>query len=592
MPYYYKTMMFNIHYNCLVLFAMIMIVIGQSSYLSMARTNSFSYNNKNNNNNKSNRKQSSNISAMHFLENYGYLPEMNDNELNLLDHREIERAIKLMQKYAHLPQTGRMDQRTMDIMKSPRCGVPDVKSSTTKYRRSITKRFAVYGSKWDKSPITWNLINPSKKVSTREARSIFSRAWNIWSRASDRLEFIETSDPNADILIGFYTGEHGDGQRRKFDGPGSKLAHAYAPPKGDVHFDDEENWQDKDGPSLFWTALHEFGHSLGFAHTADEGSIMFPYYRDYGSNFSLPEIDKAGVQYLYGDLGVTNDRRKTTTTTTTESYDRHRPAEISGNRKTSTIENTNEMIMCNTNIDAIASIRNEIFVFKNQSFWWVKNDLSLIRNEPIPISQYFIGFPTDINQVDAVYERRSDQLIMFFVGRYYYLFNSNRYHAGPIPLTDLGLSRKIERIDTIINWAVNGKAYIFTGSVYWRLDSQEKHVEMDYPRDISVWQGIPTHLDAAFTWKFDSVTYFFKGQSYWKFNNVEMHVQNPNPGKIRDFLFRSIDCRGNQQQQHHELKRIGRYDSLITSSSCLPVLNSMMMMITFLLFSKNIIVLI
>lgn len=106
--------------------------------------------------------------------------------------------------------------------------------------------------------------------------------------------------------------------------------------------------------------------------------------------------------------------------------------------------------------------------------------------------------------MDAVYERRSDQLIMFFVGRYYYLFNSNRYHAGPIPLTDLGLSRKIERIDTIINWAVNGKAYIFTGSVYWRLDSQEKHVEMDYPRDISVWQGIPTHLDAAFTWKFDS----------------------------------------------------------------------------------------
>ncbi|OTF76612.1 hypothetical protein BLA29_001057, partial [Euroglyphus maynei] len=73
--------------------------------------------------------------------------------------------------------------------------------------------------------------------------------------------------------------------------------------------------------------------------------------------------------------------------------------------------------------------------------------------------------------------------------RHYYLFNSNRYHAGPIPLTDLGLPIHISRIDTIIDWAVNGKAYIFTGSVYWRLNSQENRIEMDYPRDMSVWQG-------------------------------------------------------------------------------------------------------
>lgn len=134
----------------------------------------------------------------------------------------------------------------------------------------------------------------------------------------------------------------------------------------------------------------------------------------------------------------------------------------------------------------------------------MKNDLTLIRHEPIPISQYFIGFPTDIGHVDAVYERRSDQLIMFFVGRQYYLFNSNLYHAGPLPLTDLCLPEHVERIDAIIDWAVNGRAYIFTGSVYWRLNSQENCIEMDYPRDISVWQGIPTNLDAAFTWRFDS----------------------------------------------------------------------------------------
>lgn len=80
-----------------------------------------------------------------------------------------------------------------------------------------------------------------------------------------------------------------------------KLAHAFAPPNGDVHFDDDEDWVgQKNGLDLYWTAVHEFGHSLGFGHTADEKSIMFPYYRDHGDNFRLPAIDKAGVRYLYG----------------------------------------------------------------------------------------------------------------------------------------------------------------------------------------------------------------------------------------------------------------------------------------------------
>lgn len=87
-----------------------------------------------------------------------------------------------------------------------------------------------------------------------------------------------------------------------FDGRGTKLAHAFSPPNGDVHFDDDEDWaSETEGLSLYWTALHEFGHSLGFAHTADESSIMFPYYQDHGKDFKLPKVDQDGVRYLYGD---------------------------------------------------------------------------------------------------------------------------------------------------------------------------------------------------------------------------------------------------------------------------------------------------
>lgn len=139
-----------------------------------------------------------------------------------------------------------------------------------------------------------------------------------------------------------------------------------------------------------------------------------------------------------------------------------------------------------------------------QVFWWLKPDLELVRKEPIAISQYFENFPSDIEKVDAVYERKSDQKIMFFAGKQYWLFAANKLYHGPLPLTHLGLPSDIESIDAISNWGHNGRVFIFSGSIYWRMDVEETHVELDYPRDMTVWKGIPIHLDAAFTWQFDS----------------------------------------------------------------------------------------
>lgn len=34
-----------------------------------------------------------------------------------------------------------------------------------------------------------------------------------------------------------------------------------------------------------------------------------------------------------------------------------------------------------------------------------------------------------------------------------------------------------------------------------RFDEDVKHVELDYPRDMSIWRGIGYHIDAAFQWK-------------------------------------------------------------------------------------------
>ena len=122
------------------------------------------------------------------------------------------------------------------------------------------------------------------------------------------MQFTEVSG-NADILIRFVAGEHGDGE--PFDGVGHVLAHAFYPPPnggdiaGDAHFDEAETWSvDIPVPSrsidLVTVAAHEFGHSLGLAHTSVNGALMFPTYS--GSHRFLAADDIAGIQSLYGGL--------------------------------------------------------------------------------------------------------------------------------------------------------------------------------------------------------------------------------------------------------------------------------------------------
>ena len=59
--------------------------------------------------------------------------------------KEITDAIKKFQRFAGIPMTGKVDNKTMEMVLLPRCGISDIGRSSIR-----RKRYAIQGSSWDK----------------------------------------------------------------------------------------------------------------------------------------------------------------------------------------------------------------------------------------------------------------------------------------------------------------------------------------------------------------------------------------------------------------------------------------------------------
>ena len=166
---------------------------------------------------------------------------------------------------------------------------------------SISKYRAI--SQWGKTNISYFFVNGTNKINGDAERDLTRAAFKLWADETP-LSFNEAADSaQADILIGWAEGEHGDGD--PFDGPGDVLAHAsYPNPYNDrqvfLHFDDAERWVNSETQNvdLLTVAAHEIGHNLGLDHSNDPNALMFPSYS--GPHRFLGNDDIAGVQSLYG----------------------------------------------------------------------------------------------------------------------------------------------------------------------------------------------------------------------------------------------------------------------------------------------------
>uniref|UniRef100_A0A673BQ27 Matrix metallopeptidase 20b (enamelysin) n=1 Tax=Sphaeramia orbicularis TaxID=375764 RepID=A0A673BQ27_9TELE len=197
--------------------------------------------------------------------------------------------VKDMQIFFGLNVSGVLDTETLEVMNSPRCGVPDVDEYSH-----------IQGTRWNKNVITYSIGRYTRDLPRSTVDSLIESAFSVWARASS-LTFVKSRTHNADIMVEFVTYGHGDFY--PFDGPRGTLAHAFGPGLGiggDTHFDDDEHWTaGETGFNLFVVAAHEFGHALGLKHSRNPDSLMYPTYKSSRSGNLLSREDVANINALY-----------------------------------------------------------------------------------------------------------------------------------------------------------------------------------------------------------------------------------------------------------------------------------------------------
>lgn len=122
---------------------------------------------------------------------------------------------------------------------------------------------------------------------------------------------------------------------------------------------------------------------------------------------------------------------------------------------------------CNTSIDAIAYLRNELMVFKGKWLWRLLKDPNTGRPyvEEGKISSMWRDLGS-YDHIDAAIEMKNGNFA-FFTGRKIFIYSGHKL-VGTSDLTHYGFDHRLKKVDAIFKWSHNNNTFVFSGKYYWR----------------------------------------------------------------------------------------------------------------------------
>lgn len=164
----------------------------------------------------------------------------------------------------------------------------------------VQPHFTVRGRWQDPHSLTYRIEDRGVPLAEAEWRKQVARACATWTATGLATLTAAPEGAEADVTLGWRRGHHGACEPFSKD---SAVAHSGPVRSGTfVHFDGGRKWvgdatHDRDGYSVYGTALHELGHVLGLGHSSAIDAVMRT---GVIRSAPLAPSDLYGLQSLYG----------------------------------------------------------------------------------------------------------------------------------------------------------------------------------------------------------------------------------------------------------------------------------------------------